>query len=234
MMLFGEKYGERVRVVRFGSSVELCGGTHASATGNLGLFKIVSENAISAGIRRIEAVTGEKTEELVDGLQMTLKEVQLFVNNPQVLQAVRKMFEENEDLHKKIEDYRREKTAELVTKFSDEARENGDGIIFFSKRMDLPVEMVKDVAFALRQKMPNLALVLGSVSEGKPTLAVMLGDETVARGLNASAIVREAAKEISGGGGGQPFFATAGGKNPDGIDRAIDKASELIRTQAAG
>ena len=230
MMLFGEKYGERVRVVRFGSSVELCGGTHATATGSLGLFKIIGESAISAGVRRIEAITGEKTEEFIYGVQSTLKEIQHFVNNPQVLQAVRKMFEENEDLQKRVEGYRRERTAELVDKLSNEAFES-DGMVFFARRVELPVEMIKDMAFALRQKLPKLAMVVGSVSDGKPLLAVMLGDEIVARGLNASAIVREAAKEIAGGGGGQPFFATAGGKDPDGIDKAIDKASEMIKSQ---
>ncbi|MCC8035702.1 MAG: alanine--tRNA ligase [Rikenellaceae bacterium] len=228
MMLFGEKYGEKVRVVRFGGSVELCGGTHAPATGNLGLFKIISESAISAGIRRIEAVTGSHAEKYVEQLQNTLKEVQGFVNNPSVLHAVKKIFDENEDMRRQMEAFKKEKTQQIIEKVSKEIKET-DGYIIFARRMEIATEMARDVAFGLRQRISNIALVIGSLSAGKPTLSIMIGDDVVSQGVDASRIVREAAKEIQGGGGGQPFFATAGGKNPDGLDAAIRKAEALIR-----
>ncbi|MCD8072454.1 MAG: alanine--tRNA ligase, partial [Alistipes sp.] len=228
MMLFGEKYGEKVRVVRFGSSVELCGGTHAPATGSLGLFKIVSESAISAGVRRIEAVTGSQAEKYVEQLQETLRQVQGFVNNPSVLRAVKKIFEENEDMRRQMEAYKKEKTEQIIDKVAKEVNQT-DGYVVFARRMEIASEMVKDVAFGLRQRVKNIALVIGSITGGRPTLSVMLGDDVVSQGVNASEIVREAAKEIQGGGGGQPFFATAGGKNPDGIDAAIRKAESLVR-----
>ncbi|MCD7969212.1 MAG: alanine--tRNA ligase [Alistipes sp.] len=228
MMLFGEKYGDRVRVVRFGSSVELCGGTHASATGDLGLFKILTESAISAGVRRIEAVTGENAERYVMQLEDTLKEVQGFVNNTQVIQAVRKIFDENEDMRRQMEAFRKEKTDQIVEKISREI-EGKDGYLIMARRVDIAPEMVKDVAFAIRQRIKNIALVMGSAASDKPVISIMLGDDIVAQGVNASEIVRQAAREIQGGGGGQPFFATAGGKNADGLDSALRVAEELIR-----
>lgn len=228
MMLFGEKYGDRVRVVRFGSSVELCGGTHATATGSLGFFKISSESAISAGVRRIEAVTGRQAEKMVNQLQHTLREIQGFVNNPSVLQAVRKMFDENEDMRRQMESYRKERVEELIEKVAAEVTER-NGYVVFTRRMDIPTESVKDVVFGLRRRIPNIILVVGSTAGGKATLNIMLGDEVVAQGVNASEIVRIAAREINGGGGGQPFFATAGGKNPEGMDKAIRTAEEIIK-----
>ncbi|MCC8020321.1 MAG: alanine--tRNA ligase [Rikenellaceae bacterium] len=228
MMLFGEKYGDRVRVVRFGGSVELCGGTHAAATGCLGLFKIISESAISAGVRRIEAVTGEQAEKYVAQLQHTLREIQGFVNNPSVLQAVKKVFDENEDMRRRMEEYRREKVEQVTDKIVAEVG-GRDGYVVFARRMDIPTEMVKDIAFGLRRRLPNLVMIIGSATDGKATLSIMLGDEVVSQGVNASEIVRAAAREINGGGGGQPFFATAGGKNPDGLDAAIRTAEETVK-----
>lgn len=228
MMLFGEKYGDKVRVVKFGSSVEFCGGTHVSFTGNIGLFKILSESATSAGVRRIEAVTGARAEEYVYGLENTLKDVQQFVNNPSVTQAVKKILEDNTELHKELDELRREKLNSLRDKVAAELKEE-DGMVLCAREINLAPAFIKDMAFALKPRFPRLVMVIGSNVGGKATLTVMLGDEIVAQGVNASQVIREAAKEINGGGGGQPFFATAGGKNPEGMEKAILKAVDMIK-----
>ncbi|MDR2935855.1 MAG: alanine--tRNA ligase, partial [Rikenellaceae bacterium] len=233
MMLFGEKYGETVRVIRFGDSIELCGGIHTSATGNIGLFKITSESAISAGVRRIEAVTGEGADAYVYGMEAMLEEVKNFLNTPAVLQGVRKLVEENSELTRRLDDARKQRAASAREEFSKMIEENPDGFHYLVRQVDLLPELIKDIAFAMRREFPKLILVVGSVIDEKPMLTVMLGDEVVARGVNAGNIVREAAKEINGGGGGQPFFATAGGKTPGGIEAAILKAETLIKAQIA-
>ncbi len=230
MMLFGEKYGDRVRMVRFGSSVELCGGTHTASTGRIGLFKILNESAISAGVRRIEAVTGERAEGVIYAAEDTMRSLGEALNNPQLVQAVRKMLESNEALSKEVEAMRREQVSQWADKIAASTPER-DGVMLFATQTDRRPDFVKDLAYSLRQRSPRLAFVVGSVFEGKPTLTVMLGDEIVAQGVNAGAVVRDAAKLMQGGGGGQPFFATAGGKNPDGLQAAIDRAVELIKTQ---
>ncbi len=230
MMLFGEKYGDRVRMVRFGSSVELCGGTHTSATGNIGLFKILSEGAISAGVRRIEAVTGEQAERVLYAAEDTLRGVGEALNNSQVLQAVRKMVESNDTLAKEVEAMRREQVNQWAEKIAASTPER-DGMQLFVLQTDRRPDFVKDLAYGLRQRSRKLVFVVGTIHEGKPLLTVMLGDEIAAAGVDAGAVVREAAKLMQGGGGGQAFFATAGGKNPDGLHAAIDKAVELIRAQ---
>ena len=227
MMLFGEKYGDRVRMVKFGPSVELCGGTHTSATGNIGVFKIVNESAISAGVRRIEAVTGEAAERLFYAAEDTLRTVGEQLHNSQVLQAVRKMVESNEALSKEVETMRREQVSQWAEKVLASTPER-DGVQLIAVQLERPADFVKDLAYAMRQRAPKLVFVVGTVAGGKPTLTVMLGEEIAARGVNAGAVVREAAKLMQGGGGGQPFFATAGGKNPDGLQAAMDKAVELI------
>ena len=230
MMLFGEKYGDRVRMVRFGTSVELCGGTHTRATGTIGLFKILSESAISAGVRRIEAVTGEQAEKMLYAAEDTMRNVAEYLNNPQVVQAVKKMLESNEALSKEVETMRREQVSQWADKIATSTPERG-GMQLFATQTDRRPDFVKDLAYNLRQRMPRLVLVVGSLFEGKPTLTVMLGEEITAQGVNAGAVVREAAKLMQGGGGGQNFFATAGGKNADGLQAAIDKAVELISAQ---
>ena len=227
MMLFGEKYGDRVRMVKFGPSVELCGGTHTSATGNIGVFKIVNESAISAGVRRIEAVTGEAAERLFYAAEDTLRTVGEQLHNSQVLQAVRKMVESNEALSKEVETMRREQVSQWAEKVLASTPER-DGVQLIAVQLERPADFVKDLAYAMRQRAPKLVFVVGTVAGGKPTLTVMLGEEIAARGVNAGAVVREAAKLMQGGGGGQPFFATAGGKNADGLQAAMDKAVELI------
>ncbi len=230
MMLFGEKYGDRVRMVRFGSSVELCGGTHTRSTGTIGFFKIMSEGAISAGVRRIEAVTGEQAENVLYVAEDTIRNVGEYLNNSQIMQAVRKMIENNETLQKEVEGMRREQVSQWAEKLASTIVER-DGMQLLAMRSDRRAEFVKDLAYQLRDKMPRLVFVVGTVVEGKPSLTVMLGEDIVSRGANAGAVVREAAKLMQGGGGGQAFFATAGGKNPDGVQAAIDKAVELIKEQ---
>ena len=232
MMLFGEKYGDRVRMVRFGTSVELCGGTHTRATGTIGLFKILNESAISAGVRRIEAVTGEQAERILYAAEDTLTSLGEALHNSQVETAVRKMLESNDALSKEVESMRREQVAQWAEKIaaSTPVRE---GMQLIAMQADRRADFIKDLAYNLRSRSPQLVFVVGTVSEGKPSLTVMLGEEITSRGVNAGAVVREAAKLMQGGGGGQAFFATAGGKNPDGLQAAIDKAVELIRAQIA-
>lgn len=232
MMLFGEKYGDRVRMVRFGTSVELCGGTHTRATGTIGLFKILNESAISAGVRRIEAVTGEQAERILYAAEDTLTSLGEALHNSQVETAVRKMIESNDALSKEVESMRREQVAQWAEKIaaSTPVRE---GMQLIAMQTDRRADFIKDLAYNLRSRSPQLVFVVGTVSEGKPSLTVMLGEEITSRGVNAGAVVREAAKLMQGGGGGQAFFATAGGKNPDGLQAAIDKAVELIRAQIA-
>ncbi len=227
MMLFGEKYGDKVRMVRFGDSVELCAGTHTSATGNIGYFKIVVETAISAGIRRIEAVTGEKAENLVYAAEDTMKSIGEVVNNPQIVLAVKKLVESNESLQKEIEAVHKEQIEAWTDKILKNTEEQ-NGILKIAMQMPRAGEFVRNLAYNLRARKKNLVFVVGSDFEGKVSLMVALGDDIVAKGVDAGTVVREAAKAINGGGGGQKFFATAGGKRPEGLQQAIDRAEELI------
>ena len=228
MMLFGEKYGDKVRMVRFGDSVELCGGTHTSATGNIGLVKIISESAISAGVRRIEAVTGENAEKLLYAAEDAIHAVAQTVGNPKVVDAVRRVVESNEALSKEIEAMRKEQVAALAEKILANTPQT-DGVTIIARQLLQTTEFLKDLAYNLRAQRSDLVFVVGSNAGGKATLMITLGDDVVARGVDAGAVVREAAKLINGGGGGQKFFATAGGKNPDGLQAAIDKALEIIK-----
>ncbi len=230
IMLFGEKYGDRVRIVKFGESVELCGGTHTSATGTLGLFKIVSESAISAGVRRIEAVTGARAEEMVYMAEDQITGIGRLINNPKVEQAVRKLLESNESLQREVEELQKEQISALADKILAE-RKSDDDVFVIARQLPYTSAMMKNLAYTLRDKASNMVMAIGCVTDGKPMLAVMLGDDIVARGADAGAVVREAAKAIDGGGGGQKFFATAGGKNPDGLQKAIDSAVEIIMSK---
>jgi len=230
MALFGEKYGETVRVIQFGSSVELCGGTHVSATGNIGLVRVVAESSIAAGIRRIEAITGKAVEDLLDKQQDVIAEAKELMNNaPDILNALKKMTEENADLKKKMEAFQQVQILALRDKLNAEAKEiNGVKVIRFEG--NLPTEQVKTLAFQIRNiHSEKLFFVAGCVADGKPSITVLLSDDLVVGGLNAVNIAREAAKEIQGGGGGQPFFASAGGKYADGIQKAIAKALEAVK-----
>ena len=227
--LFGEKYGDHVRVIQFGSSIEFCGGTHVAATGNIGMMKIVSESSVAAGVRRIEAYTGARVEEMLDTFQDTMRDLKaLFNNAPDLSGAIRKYIEENAGLKKQVEDFMKEKEAQLKEKLLQNIQEiNGVKVIKFCAAM-IPADAIKNIAFQLRGEITeNLFFVAGTVFEGKPMLTVMLSDNLVAGGLKAGNLVKEAAKLIQGGGGGQPHFATAGGKNPDGLSAAVDKVIEL-------
>ena len=225
--LFGEKYGDKVRVVKFGESVELCGGTHTSATGTIGVFKIVGESAISAGVRRIEAVTSERAEEILYGVEDQIRNVAELLNNPKVEVAIKKMMESNEALQREIDQLHKEQIDSMVEKIM--SKRNPDEKYFVvARQMPYASNMIKDLAYALRAKVSDIIMVLGNVANDKPTLTIMLGDDVVAKGVDAGAVVREAAKLMNGGGGGQKFFATAGGKNPDALQAAIDKAVEII------
>lgn len=221
MALFGEKYGDHVRIVRFGDSVELCGGCHTSATGNIGFFKIVSESAIAAGIRRIEARTGLAAENIVDMMENTLRSAKaLFNNAPDLALAIKKLIDENDGFKKEIENVAKEKAAAFKQVLLDEAKEiNGIGTVVL--RQADPARL-KNAAFMLQKEAENLAVVAAYETEGKPQLLVMYSADLVAKGHNASNDVRAAAKAILGGGGGQPGLATAGGKNVQGLSEALE------------
>ena len=226
--LFGEKYGDEVRVVQFGSSIEFCGGTHVSATGKIGMVKIISESSVAAGVRRIEAITGAKVEEMLDAVQDTMNDLKaLFNNAPDLKAAIAKYIDENAGLKKQVEEFMKEKKATVKAKLIENAKEI-HGVKVIKSVLPMPADAVKNIAFQLKgQFTENLFIVIGSVYEGKPMLTVMMSDDQVKAGLNAGQLVREAAKLIQGGGGGQPHFATAGGKNPDGLISATDKVLEL-------
>lgn len=229
MALFGEKYGDKVRVVKYGSSVELCGGTHVANTGNIGMVRILNESSIAAGIRRIEAVSGAKVEEILDEMQDTLKDVTgLLGSSSDVRTAVRKAIGENADLRQQVDEFVAERTANLSRQLLENAKEvNGIKVVSLSG-MRLP-DVVKNVAFTIRKTSPESTVFIGATTnENKPLLTIMISDDLVKEGLNASKTIREAAKLIKGGGGGQPFFAQAGGKDIDGLSAANDKILELL------
>ena len=227
--LFGEKYGDKVRVVRFGPSCEFCGGIHASSTGRIGMFKIVSESSVAAGIRRIEAVTGKQCEEMLYAMEDTAKAIGNMFNNAKDLQgAIAKFIDEHEDLKKEVEAMKAQAAARIKAKLLEQVQ-NINGVNVIKAVVPADAQQCKDIVFQIREAMPgSLVCALGTKIGGKPSITVMLSDDMVKdHNLNAGKIVREAAKLIQGGGGGQPFFATAGGKNPDGISAALDKAVEL-------
>ena len=226
--LFGEKYGDEVRVVQFGNSIEFCGGTHVSATGKIGMVRIISESSVAAGVRRIEAITGAKVEELMDAVQDTLNDLKaLFNNAPDLKVAIRKYIDENAGLKKQVDEFMKEKAAEVKARLVANAKEV-NGVKVVKAVIPMSADVVKDIAFQLKGEIPaNLFVVIGSVDNNKPMLTVMISDDLVKAGQNAGKLVREAAKLIQGGGGGQPHFATAGGKNADGLNTAVDKVIEL-------
>ncbi|MCR5560278.1 MAG: alanine--tRNA ligase [Bacteroidales bacterium] len=222
LALFGEKYGDRVRVVNFGPSTELCGGCHTSATGNIGLFKIVSEAAIAAGVRRIEAVTGEEAENMVKGLQDTLSELRGFFNNaPDITAAVRRMMDENDGYKKEIAAAFKEKTLLLKEKLLSSSEEiGGRRVVKLDAAPDFV--MLREAATMLQREAENLVIAAALDIAGKPQLLLMYSHDLVAAGWNAGSDLREAAKFIQGGGGGQPGLAMAGGKNVAGLPEALN------------
>ena len=229
MALFGEKYGDKVRVVKYGSSVELCGGTHVANTGNIGMLRILSESSIAAGIRRIEAVTGTGVENMMDNLQDMMKDVAgLLGGSADIKTAVTRAIGENADLRHQVDEFMAERIATMSREAIASAKDiNGIKLVSLSG-IRLP-DIVKNVAFTVRRECTDHTAFVGvTVSEGKPLLTVALSDDLVKEGLNAGQIVREAAKLIKGGGGGQPFFAQAGGKDAEGVSLALEKIMELL------
>ena len=226
--LFGEKYGEEVRVIQFGNSIEFCGGTHVSSTGKIGMMRILSESSVAAGVRRIEAITGERVELMIDKFQDTMADLKALFNNvPDLKSAIRKAIEENAGLKKQVEEFMKEKAASLKNELLANAKEMG-GIKVIKTVAPISADVAKDIAFQLKgEVIGSLLVVIGSVEGGKPMLTVMLSEDLVKNGLKAGNLVKEAAKLIQGGGGGAPHFATAGGKNPEGLLSAVDKVIEL-------
>jgi alanyl-tRNA synthetase len=226
--LFGEKYGDEVRVIQFGNSIEFCGGTHVSSTGKIGMVRIISESSVAAGVRRIEAITGEKVENMIDKIQDTMADLKALFNNvPDLKSAIRKAIEENAGLKKQVEEFMKEKAASLKNELLANAKEMG-GIKVIKTVAPISADVAKDIALQLKGEVAgSLLVVIGSVEGGKPMLTVMLSEDLVKNGLKAGNLVKEAAKLIQGGGGGAPHFATAGGKNPEGLLSAVDKVIEL-------
>ncbi len=229
--LFGEKYGDKVRVVRFGPSCEFCGGIHATSTGRIGFFKILTESSVAAGIRRIEAKTGKDCEEMLYQLEDTLKAVRTFFNNAKDLQGViRKYIDEHDTMKKDIEHFKAQAVERAKDKLIEKAQ-TVNGVTLVKAVLPLDAQSAKDLVFKVREAVPShLLCVVGTVNDGKPLLSIMISDDLVKeQGLHAGQMVREAAKLIQGGGGGQPHFASAGGKNVDGLNAAIEKVVELAK-----
>ena len=227
MALFGEKYGDTVRVIQYGDSIELCGGTHVEATGNIGLFKIISEGAVAAGIRRIEATTGENAEQVLYGLEDMVSQIKSFFNNtPNLAGSIRKLVTDNDALKKEAEGFMKERAVSVKESLLNSAQViNGYNVL--ALKGTFIAEVVKNAAFLAKQECTNTVMIAATQYEGKPTLTLMYTDDLVAKGANAGKDIREAAKLINGGGGGQPSLATAGGKNSEGLDLAFDKLIEL-------
>ena len=225
MALFGEKYGEEVRVLKYGTSIELCGGTHVSATGRIGFFRIISESSVAAGVRRIEAVTGAGAEKMLYQVEDLLKEVkELFNNNPQIITAIKKTIEENAELAQQVQAALKEKVASFKQHLLSQREELG-GVRIFKVQQNVSAELIKDLAFQIAGEVSESFIFIGATDEGgKPNLTLMLSRDLVeSKGWNASNILRSAAKHIQGGGGGQPHFATAGGKRIEGLDDAVQQ-----------
>ena len=234
MALFGEKYGDHVRVIRFGSSTEFCGGTHIHSTGRIGTFRILSESSVAAGVRRIEAVSGDAAEEYLYGIDDMVQSIRgLFNNSPQLITAIKKILEENADLGRQVGDYVRQQTSEVKRRLLEQ-RVEVNGIRLFLVRREVPAEIIKDIAFQIAGELNEpFVFIAGSPQQDKASLTLMLSKDLVeSRGWNASQLIRSAAKHIQGGGGGQPHFATAGGKNPDGLSAAVDELLDTLGLKA--
>ena len=229
MALFGEKYGDAVRTVRFGQSIELCGGTHVKNTADIWHFKIRSEGAVAAGIRRIEAITSDAVKDFYFENNRTLYEIKDLLNNAQdPLKAVASLQNENAKLKKEVEHLLKDKAKNLKGELENELQEIA-GVRFLAKKIDLDAAGIKDLSFEMGQNKNDLFLLFGTEQNGKALLSCYISKELAAsKDLHAGTIVRELGKYIQGGGGGQPFFATAGGKHPEGIQEALDKVKEYI------
>ncbi len=226
--LFGEKYGDTVRVIKFGPSVELCGGCHIPSTGQIGMIRILSESSVAAGVRRIEAITGQKVEDMLDGQQDLMRSLkETFNNAPNLVATIKNMVAENAEVKKQIEQFKREKEVELKRQFLAGATEiNGIKVVRIGG--DLEPDSVRNIAFQLRAENQNLVVVAGTAFSGKPMLTVAVSDDLLSH-FNASNLVKSAAKLIQGGGGGQPHFAQAGGRNCDGLQTAVGTIIDAIK-----
>jgi len=229
MALFGEKYGDSVRLIRFGDSIELCGGTHVPYTGQIGIFKLSGESAIAAGVRRIEAITADKAEAFLMDQAALVEELKQMIKSPvEPLRAVQSLMDQNAELRRQIDNLNASKVAGLKDQLIAKAKVV-DGIHIIITETDLDQNSIKDLAFSIKNAVDKLFLIIGSARDGKASLTVMLSENVAAeRKLNASQIVRELAVDILGGGGGQAFYATAGGKRPEGISSALEKAGNII------
>ncbi|MCL1677168.1 alanine--tRNA ligase [Elizabethkingia meningoseptica] len=225
MALFGEKYGDNVRMIQFGTSRELCGGTHVKSTGEIGLFKIESEGSAAAGIRRIEAITGAKAREYFETLEKNYQEIAQFLKSKDVLKSVQKLAEENQSLKSEIESFKAEKAKQEALQWKNEYQDKGDKKLLV-KRTSMDAGSVKDIVFQLKKEIPgSLTIILSDAGE-KPMITIGVSDD-LTQAYQAGALIKDLAKEIQGGGGGAPAFATAGGKNLDGLDKAFEKAQQL-------
>ncbi|AQX06550.1 alanine--tRNA ligase [Elizabethkingia meningoseptica] len=225
MALFGEKYGDNVRMIQFGTSRELCGGTHVKSTGEIGLFKIESEGSAAAGIRRIEAITGAKAREYFETLEKNYQEITQFLKSKDVLKSVQKLAEENQSLKSEIESFKAEKAKQEALQWKNEYQDKGDKKLLV-KRTSMDAGSVKDIVFQLKKEIPgSLTIILSDAGE-KPMITIGVSDD-LTQAYQAGALIKDLAKEIQGGGGGAPAFATAGGKNLDGLDKAFEKAQQL-------
>lgn len=230
MALFGEKYGDKVRAIRFGDSVELCGGTHASSTGRIGMLKIVSESAVAAGVRRIQAVTGSYVEDVIDGVEDQISILRsFFENTPDLVASIKKLVAENENFRHSLEEVARERVASLKKVLTEKSTMTGGGIRLFTVTGVYAPDVIKEVASVLRRENTRAAMVAAFMThENKPSLLMMYTDDLVAAGASAGRDVKAAAALIKGGGGGQPFLATAGGKDPDGLMEAMEAMMEAV------
>jgi alanyl-tRNA synthetase len=232
MALFGEKYGDFVRVITFDPkfSVELCGGTHVSSTGYIGLFKIVSESSVAAGVRRIEAITADEAERYVREEMGLLDQVRTLLKNPKdILTTTKTLLEEKHALEKKLEVFQQEQANTLKDQLASRVVKN-NGYSLIIEKISVPnADALKNIAYGLRNQFDDLLLVLAADVDSKPQVTVMIGEKLAQTNkYHAGNMVKELAKEIDGGGGGQPFFATAGGKNLNGLNAVIEKARKLI------
>ena len=228
MALFGEKYGDVVRVIKFGASAELCGGIHVPSTSHIALFKIISESAVASGIRRIEAISADKAMAFYEDKLNAMNQLGALLKTQDVMKSVSHLIEENQQLNKKIAQLNMLKAGDLKGDLLKEI-ENVNGVEFIAKAIDLDAKAIKNLAFDLTKSNDNLLLVLASKAEGKVTLTIALSEKlSQAKGLHAGNMVRELAQEIKGGGGGQAFFATAGGKDASGIPVVLEKAKNYL------
>jgi alanyl-tRNA synthetase len=227
--LFGEKYGDTVRTIRFGESIELCGGTHVSNTAALWHFTITTETAVAAGIRRIEAVTSDEAKKLVYNQAAMVDELKVQLKNPKdMVQSVQALQDENNKLRKELEQLNKQLVQQLILELENSIT-NEKGISYLFKEVNLDASTMKDALFQIGQKIDNLVAVLGSAKNGKPTLSCYVSKDLAEKGvIQANSIIKEIGNHIQGGGGGQAFFATAGGKNPKGVTNALAAAKEML------